>query len=122
MRLYRVVAPHFVAGFESDGVVRRAAPILGYSVGWSELRAMNYFRKKGWQIMGYAFCTSACFGCGRTFSYNPIHVPSIRHHGERQPICRLCVDIVNPRRIANGLNPIVPHPEAYEPCDEDELP
>jgi hypothetical protein len=28
MRLIRVVAPHFVAGSESDGTVRRAAPIL----------------------------------------------------------------------------------------------
>lgn len=33
MKLVRVVAPHFVAGFETDGVVRRAAPILKYLVG-----------------------------------------------------------------------------------------
>jgi hypothetical protein len=26
--LIRVVAPHFVAGFETDGIVRRTAPIL----------------------------------------------------------------------------------------------
>jgi hypothetical protein len=30
MRLVRIVAPHFVAGFETDGTVRRAAPIIGY--------------------------------------------------------------------------------------------
>ena len=36
MRLVRVVAPHFVAGFETDGTVRRAAPIVRYLVGWDD--------------------------------------------------------------------------------------
>ena len=71
--------------------------------------------------MGYAFCTSACFGCGRLFSYNPMRVPSIRIQGTREPICEACVTSVNPRRIANGLPPIVPAPDAYEACDEGEL-
>jgi hypothetical protein len=73
--------------------------------------------------MGYAYCTSACFGCGRLFSYNPNHVPSIRHPrtGSREPICQACVDRSNPERIKNGLEPIKPHPQAYEPCPEDEL-
>jgi NAD-dependent SIR2 family protein deacetylase len=71
--------------------------------------------------MGYAMATSACIGCGRVFSYNPVRVPSMTVKGSREPICRGCVEIVNPRRIANGLAPIVPHPEAYEPCDEGEL-
>lgn len=48
MRLIRVVAPHFVAGFETDGTVRRAAPILRYMVGWSDDRARGYIRRKGW--------------------------------------------------------------------------
>jgi len=49
MRLIRVVAPHFVAGFESDGTVRRAAPILRFMVGWSDERARVYIAGKGWR-------------------------------------------------------------------------
>lgn len=49
MRLVRIVAPHFVAGFETDGVVRRAAPILAYMVGWTDERARSYIAKKGWK-------------------------------------------------------------------------
>jgi hypothetical protein len=71
--------------------------------------------------MGYAFCTSACIGCRRIFSYNPMRVPSITINGSREPICQNCVDRVNPQRIANGLAPIVPLPDAYECCDEGEL-
>lgn len=72
--------------------------------------------------MGYAFCTSACIGCGRVFSYNPMRVPSVRVNGSREPICEGCVTRVNPVRIAKGLAPIVPFPDAYDPCDESELP
>lgn len=71
--------------------------------------------------MGYALCTSTCIGCGRLFSYNPVRVPSIPIHGDRKPICRDCVARVNPRRIANGLDPIVPAPDAYDAVDEGEL-
>lgn len=46
--LVRVVAPHFVAGFVIDGVVRRAAPILAYMIGWTDQRAFNYITKKRW--------------------------------------------------------------------------
>ena len=41
--------------------------------------------------------------------------------GEREPICQACVDQLNPIRIKNGLQPIVPLPGAYEPQDEDEI-
>lgn len=71
--------------------------------------------------MGYAYATSTCIGCRRLFSYNPVRVPSVRVLGERQPICAVCVARVNPLRLANGLDPIVPLPDAYEPCDESEL-
>jgi hypothetical protein len=47
--LVRVVAPHFVAGFESDGTVRKAAPILKYMVGWTDDQAREYIAKKGWR-------------------------------------------------------------------------
>jgi hypothetical protein len=70
---------------------------------------------------GYVMAHGYCFGCGVLFSFNPVRVPSIGVHGVREPVCRACVERVNPQRIANGLEPIVPHPEAYEPCDEIEL-
>ena len=74
--------------------------------------------------MGYAFCTSECFGCHRIFSYNPLRVPSITspYTGTKEPICFDCVQRVNPLRIKNGLEPIVPFSDAYEPIDESELP
>lgn len=71
--------------------------------------------------MGYAFCTSSCIGCGRVFNYNPMRVPSITIEGDRKPICQTCVDRVNPQRVANGLDPIVPFPDAYDACNESEL-
>ncbi len=47
--LVRVVAPHFVAGFDLDkGKVKRAAPIIQYMNGWSEQKARDYIIKKGW--------------------------------------------------------------------------
>ena len=65
---------------------------------------------------------SPCCGCGNVFSYNPNKVPSTRDsQGVKQPICKECVERVNPKRIANGLEPIVPLPGAYEPVEEYEL-
>jgi hypothetical protein len=69
----------------------------------------------------YAMGYGPCVGCGRVFGYNPIHVPSIRINGEREPICRECIEAANPVRIANGLEPCVIHPEAYSPCEASEL-
>jgi hypothetical protein len=72
--------------------------------------------------MGYAFVFSACIGCGHVFGYNPHKVPSCSAvTGEREPICRVCVERVNPQRIKNGLLPIRPLPGAYEPIEEGEL-
>lgn len=49
MKLVRVVAPHFVAGFESDGHnIVRAAPILKYLIGKTEAYARHYIKQKGW--------------------------------------------------------------------------
>ncbi len=48
MKLVRVVAPHFVAGFETDGTVRRAAPILKYLVGKTDSYVSHYLKQKGW--------------------------------------------------------------------------
>ena len=71
--------------------------------------------------MGYVFATALCYGCRQPFSFNPHRVPSIRIDGDRRPICRSCVERVNPQRIANGLPPIEPLPGAYESMDEAEL-
>lgn len=71
--------------------------------------------------MGYVNGVSSCVGCGRVFLYNPMRVPSVRIGGSREPICQDCVTRVNPLRIANGLEPIVPFPDAYDACDEGEL-
>jgi hypothetical protein len=48
MRLVRIDAPHFVAGFETDGAVQRAAPILKYMMGWPDDKVRAYLRVKGW--------------------------------------------------------------------------
>jgi len=53
--------------------------------------------------------------------YNPVRVPSIRINGQREPICLACVHACNPARVKNGLKPIIPHRDAYEPAREDEL-
>ncbi len=67
--------------------------------------------------MGYVQAMSACIGCRRGFFYNPDLVPSVRVNGEREPICQDCVNAVNPQRIANGLEPIVPLPGAYDAAE-----
>lgn len=48
LTLVRIVAPHFVAGIETDGTVRRAAPIIGYMVGWSDDQVRTHVKAKGW--------------------------------------------------------------------------
>jgi len=65
--------------------------------------------------MGWMFVLGECYGCGRMFTFNADHVPSIPIDGVREPICRDCVERANPERVKNGLEPIVPHPDAYEP-------
>lgn len=71
--------------------------------------------------MGYAIAISPCIGCGRTFAYNPVLVPSVPVNGVKEPICQACVDAANPKRIANGLEPIRVLPGAYEPAEESQL-
>lgn len=72
--------------------------------------------------MGYALAIGECIGCQRVFSFNPVLVPSCSAvTGKREPICAGCVERVNPMRIKNGLEPIVPHPDAYFACHDEEL-
>jgi hypothetical protein len=69
----------------------------------------------------YAMAWAECFGCKRNFAFNPVKVPSIRIDGDRKPVCAICVARVNPMRVANGLEPIEVHPDAYTACDEREM-
>lgn len=71
--------------------------------------------------MGYVTGYGQCIGCRTFFSFNPVRVPSVMIDGEKEPICLKCVEDANPRRIANGLVPIVPMPGAYEACAESDL-
>lgn len=72
--------------------------------------------------MAYMMAHSRCIRCGQLFSYNPELVPSIRlnakrqpdPNGTREPICKECVERVNPLRIKNGLDPIVILDGAYD--------
>lgn len=65
--------------------------------------------------MGWMLCHSACCNCGRIFSYNPNRVPSIRINGEREAVCRECVEMANSRRTKLGHELISVHPDAYDP-------
>ena len=69
----------------------------------------------------YVTCYAPCILCGQPFSFNPVHVPSIRVRGVKQPLCEGCVPPVNAFRISRGLPAIEPHPDAYEPCEESEI-
>jgi hypothetical protein len=49
-KLVQVKAPHFTAGFVSDGQkIVEAAPILRYLLGKPESYARDWFKKKGWK-------------------------------------------------------------------------
>lgn len=73
-------------------------------------------------MTGYVHAMGPCIGCGKIFAFNPVKVPSCSAvTGKREPICADCVARVNPIRKANGLEPIVPMPGAYDACDESEI-
>ena len=69
-------------------------------------------------MSGYVFAVGDCVACGAVFSFAPSLVPSITYKGTRRPICRACVERVNPMRADRGLPPIVPLAGAYEPQPE----
>ncbi|KKN40332.1 hypothetical protein LCGC14_0734360 [marine sediment metagenome] len=71
--------------------------------------------------MGFVICYGTCFGCKRSFGFNPNRVPSILVEGVKQPVCRGCVDRSNPQRRANGLEEIVVLAGAYEAADENDV-
>jgi hypothetical protein len=74
--------------------------------------------------MGVVFMFAACFRCGAMFSSNPLKVPSVRDPktGQKEPLCRPCVEWANTERAKRGLDTWSNLDEAYGAADEDELP
>lgn len=58
-----------------------------------------------------------CFTCKRTIHFDPERVPSLPAHltrtKQKEPVCRECIEAANPKRVANGLDPIEILPDAY---------
>ncbi len=71
--------------------------------------------------MGYAYCIGQCLFCRKTFNFNPVYVPSLRVNGTKEPVCERCITEANVKRKERGNAPLTIHPEAYEPCPEEEL-
>jgi hypothetical protein len=62
------------------------------------------------------FAVGPCICCGRFFTFHPHKVPSTTAlTGEREPICRRCIDKINAERIAQGLEPFAIKDGAYDP-------
>lgn len=52
MILYHVTADWFVAGFTAEaGLIKEAAPILGYLRGWQAEKAVRYLQGRGFRLM-----------------------------------------------------------------------
>lgn len=71
---------------------------------------------------GYVVAYGTCAGCRKLISFNPLYVPSVRVGGVAHPVCRTCIEVANPKRVAAGLEPFVIHPQAFEPLPEHDLP
>jgi hypothetical protein len=50
--LFQIRAPHFTAGYETDGdgLVAVTAPIIKYMKGWEQGRVWLYVVSKGWDV------------------------------------------------------------------------
>ena len=74
--------------------------------------------------MGYAIMFAPCARCKQPFGFNPTKVPSLdMQDGQgKQPLCHDCFEWRQAMRADMGL-PAEPdhHPDAYEPCPEEEL-
>jgi len=68
--------------------------------------------------MGFMMVMGHCYTCGGLIFFSPTLVPSVPANltttGEREPVCRTCIERANPERIKKGLAPIVIAPGAYE--------
>ena len=70
--------------------------------------------------MGFLSLFAHCVRCHQPFMSNPLRVPSILVNGQREPLCRQCVEAANIVRAARGLPTFEIFPDAYEPLDEAE--
>lgn len=68
--------------------------------------------------MGYMLAFGQCCVCNAVFTFNPERVPSLRIRGNREPICRDCIERANQLRQEKGLELIQPLPGAYEAQEE----
>jgi len=64
--------------------------------------------------MGWMFVLGECAVCRKLFSFNADRVPSVVVRGQREPVCRACVEHANPLRKEKGLREIVILPGAYD--------
>lgn len=67
--------------------------------------------------MGYMLCHGSCINCNKLFSFNPDRVPSIRINGEREPLCRPCMESINSMRKDKGVPALVVNADAYTPLE-----
>ena len=73
-------------------------------------------------MSGWVQGLAPCGRCRRPFGFNPHKVPSLRmSDGTQLVFCRDCIEAVNPLRVKQGLDPIVPLPGAYDPIPENGL-
>ena len=72
--------------------------------------------------MGFTMGIGRCIKCGRTISFNPYKVPSIRVGGWKKPVCLPCVAVMQQEQREAAL-PVWPDPPpgAYEPEPETEV-
>lgn len=75
--------------------------------------------------MAWMSAMGHCCNCGALFSFNPERVPSIRGRyvegrfqidptGNREPVCRPCMERGNALRVAQGKEPFPIPSGAYE--------
>ena len=69
--------------------------------------------------MAFMVCTAPCICCNTLFNFNPDKVPSLRYQGNREPVCRECVEAANLVRAQTGLKPFPILPGAYDPQEVD---
>ena len=66
--------------------------------------------------MSFMFGVGICINCKTPMSFNPDKVPSLVVRGEREPLCRSCVERWNEiHRTSKGLSPVPIPEDAYEP-------
>lgn len=68
--------------------------------------------------MGYMIAMGNCAVCGNLFTFNPERVPSVRINGEKEPVCRPCMERVNILKREKGLPEFEIPEDAYEPTPE----